>query len=70
MIVRNQPEEPVNSFQTGTFHMKGQRRRETGTSWAYQNTAGSTLGEATFTHNLYRTHAGWKITVLTQHDSD
>lgn len=38
--------------------------------WAYQNTAGSMLWETTFTYNLHRTHAAWKINVLTQHDGD
>jgi hypothetical protein len=36
--------------------------------WAYKDAAGRTLWESTFSYNLYRLGAGWKILLQTMHD--
>jgi hypothetical protein len=36
--------------------------------WAYKDAAGRTLWESTFSYNLYKLGAGWKILLQTMHD--
>lgn len=36
--------------------------------WAYQNRAGKTLWESTFSYNLYSVGGTWKIVLQTLHD--
>lgn len=36
--------------------------------WAYQDDAGKTLWESTFSYNLYRIEGDWKILLQTLHD--
>lgn len=36
--------------------------------WAYQDRAGRTLWESTFSYNLYSVNGAWKIILQTMHD--
>jgi hypothetical protein len=37
--------------------------------WSFQDNSGNALWEWTFSYNLYRSGAGWKILLQTMHDS-
>lgn len=37
--------------------------------WIYRGANGETLWESTFSYNLYRSQAAWKILLQTMHDT-